>query len=583
MPLTYKIGSWTFSPSAARLAAGDDVRQLTPQQLAVLAALLAAPDHTLSKEALLAQAWPGKVVSDDAITRVISDLRKLLDGTKDQQNYIKTLHGFGYQLEAPVSSIEAAPPARPKRRRLALASLALVLAGAGAAIFLLREKPGTLEEWPVAIKAHQLALAPDEQYIAHPVLDEQVSLRPNGLGTDIVLRDAAGRKTLATVPARIVSASSSPGGKSLAFIALDGGCTVQVIALGAPGAIRTLASCSASTGHALAWRDDQTVLTVSGSRQNGFALITLPLAEQARVEALPAACDAVTGLAAGANQELYLNCESGGASAIMRLRQGKLASLFRYRTVRKFAVDQDGNVYMVHQPGWKGGITRYDAARGTFSFASTGWVADLAVAGDRLIVVRDMANADLLATRLASLAFESIESGKIRSAAFAVDPDSGKLWQIDDRAGPFALYRDQQLVKLDGAIDVDLSSVVGMRVREARRELVLQVREGEAFAELTIGLSGAGTEPLPVLHRGTANGKGFAPLEVSTAKGKVRIAGAGFEETDAGGRMLRQWQDKRISAPYTVTQLQYDKSLDRLLFLTQPPSYRDIASIDLSP
>ncbi|MES2322468.1 MAG: winged helix-turn-helix domain-containing protein [Pseudomonadota bacterium] len=575
-----QIGSWRFTQSAARLAAGDVVRVLTPQQMAVLVALVGAANHTLSKDALLTLAWPGKVVSDDAITRVVSDLRKLLDCPTDDLKYIKTLHGFGYQLDVQVSPVAAAGPPLAGRRKAALVATVLALLSACAAFVLLRDSSRTTGEWAVALKTHHLALSPHEQHIAHPVLAQQISLRASDAGTQLILHEGSSPRTIARLPGRISSAASSPDGRTLAFIAEQSGCAIQAISLADPASIRTLASCQSQERHALAWQDNGTLLFASGSRRKGFALITMPLAAAPRVESLAMSCDAITGLAAGPKQDLYLSCETDSGNALVRRRQGQLETLFDYRTVRKFVVDRNSNIYMITEPGWKAGITRYDAEHRTFTFANTG-----SVAGEQLIIVRDMANPDLLATRLGDLTFENIEAGKTRSAAFAVDPDSASLWQIDDRAGPFAIYRDGQLVKLDRAIDVDLTRIVDMRVDEKRRQLILRSREQDEMEEFTIGLAKSGNGPMPVIRRSTSSLAPLAdacePTEVRTAKGRVRIAGASFEELDASGARLRLWQDKRVSAPCGASQVQYDHALDRLIFLTQPPSYRDISSIEL--
>lgn len=41
-------------------------------------AFIKASEHTLSKDELLKEVWQGRIVSDDGITRLISDLRKQL-------------------------------------------------------------------------------------------------------------------------------------------------------------------------------------------------------------------------------------------------------------------------------------------------------------------------------------------------------------------------------------------------------------------------------------------------------------------------------------------------------------------------
>lgn len=69
----------------------------------VLLYLVKHHDRPVSKDELLENIWAGKVVSEDALTVAISQLRKALGDSARQPDYIKTLPGKGYQLIAPVT------------------------------------------------------------------------------------------------------------------------------------------------------------------------------------------------------------------------------------------------------------------------------------------------------------------------------------------------------------------------------------------------------------------------------------------------------------------------------------------------
>ena len=57
----------------------------------------------VSREALLAEVWPGVVVGDDALTQVVIKLRKALGDAPESPAYIQTIPKRGYRLVAPVS------------------------------------------------------------------------------------------------------------------------------------------------------------------------------------------------------------------------------------------------------------------------------------------------------------------------------------------------------------------------------------------------------------------------------------------------------------------------------------------------
>lgn len=71
--------------------------------LKVLAALLARPGETLTKDELMAAAWPGRVITDGALTKAVMKLRQALGD--DGQMIIRTVHGFGYRMGVAVEAV----------------------------------------------------------------------------------------------------------------------------------------------------------------------------------------------------------------------------------------------------------------------------------------------------------------------------------------------------------------------------------------------------------------------------------------------------------------------------------------------
>lgn len=69
----------------------------------VLATLLGRSGETLTKDELLEAAWPGRIVTDGALTKAIMKLRQVLGD--DKQQIIRTVHGFGYRLAVSVEEV----------------------------------------------------------------------------------------------------------------------------------------------------------------------------------------------------------------------------------------------------------------------------------------------------------------------------------------------------------------------------------------------------------------------------------------------------------------------------------------------
>lgn len=69
---------------------------LPPKESAVLALMIRAQPQPVSKGEIVEHAWGGSAVSDDSLTRCISQLRRALPGVK-----IEAVYGFGYRLVQP--------------------------------------------------------------------------------------------------------------------------------------------------------------------------------------------------------------------------------------------------------------------------------------------------------------------------------------------------------------------------------------------------------------------------------------------------------------------------------------------------
>lgn len=90
------LGGWTVSPSTGRVSRpGHRAVRLEPRVMQVLVALARAEGCTQSRDGLIEQVWAGADVTDDAITRCVSRLRRLFRGSEVG---IETLPRVGYRL-----------------------------------------------------------------------------------------------------------------------------------------------------------------------------------------------------------------------------------------------------------------------------------------------------------------------------------------------------------------------------------------------------------------------------------------------------------------------------------------------------
>ena len=94
---------YCFEPQTARLWADKREIKLTPKAAAVLGLLVACAGRPVTKAELFAAAWGDRVVSDDALTTCVLELRKALGDDPRKPRYIETRHRFGYRFVAALS------------------------------------------------------------------------------------------------------------------------------------------------------------------------------------------------------------------------------------------------------------------------------------------------------------------------------------------------------------------------------------------------------------------------------------------------------------------------------------------------
>lgn len=99
---------------AQRLLERDGVPvDLGGRAMDVLLALIAKANVIVSKQELMAQAWPGMVVSDGSLRYQITMLRQALDDGRDGARYLSNVVGRGYCFVAPITKAVAGPDAQP--------------------------------------------------------------------------------------------------------------------------------------------------------------------------------------------------------------------------------------------------------------------------------------------------------------------------------------------------------------------------------------------------------------------------------------------------------------------------------------
>src|SRR5690349_4529316 len=105
----YLIGEATLDLSLGHLCRNGTEIPLRPKSFALLQYLVTRAGRLVTKDELLSKIWPGVIVTEDSLTRCVSEVRAAL-GDSDQ-TMIKTVSRRGYAYVGPVTKLDDHPVA----------------------------------------------------------------------------------------------------------------------------------------------------------------------------------------------------------------------------------------------------------------------------------------------------------------------------------------------------------------------------------------------------------------------------------------------------------------------------------------
>jgi TolB-like protein/DNA-binding winged helix-turn-helix (wHTH) protein/Tfp pilus assembly protein PilF len=94
----FRLGECEVVPADGTVLAPHGLQRIGLRTMALLTALAADPGKVFSREELMKVVWSGLIVSDETLSRCISDLRQALGDDPKDPRYIQTLSRRGYRL-----------------------------------------------------------------------------------------------------------------------------------------------------------------------------------------------------------------------------------------------------------------------------------------------------------------------------------------------------------------------------------------------------------------------------------------------------------------------------------------------------
>jgi DNA-binding winged helix-turn-helix (wHTH) protein/TolB-like protein len=112
-PATLQVGEWRVAPELNQISRAGECVRVEPKAIELLVFLMQRRGEVISREELLTALWPGVIVGDNALTQVVTKLRKALGDTAREPTYIEAIAKRGYRLIAAVE--RPYRPLRPQR------------------------------------------------------------------------------------------------------------------------------------------------------------------------------------------------------------------------------------------------------------------------------------------------------------------------------------------------------------------------------------------------------------------------------------------------------------------------------------
>ncbi|WP_260735896.1 DPP IV N-terminal domain-containing protein [Tunturiibacter lichenicola] len=105
----FALEDWIVEPEFNQLSQGTNSHRVEPKVMSVLLELAAHAQRVVSKDEILRAVWPDTFVGEDALTRCISVLRRILEDDPHNPRFIKTISKVGYCLLVVAHPLESPP------------------------------------------------------------------------------------------------------------------------------------------------------------------------------------------------------------------------------------------------------------------------------------------------------------------------------------------------------------------------------------------------------------------------------------------------------------------------------------------
>ena len=266
-----RIGDFEVEPSLNRIYKGQETLTVEPRVMDLLVLLAESPGQVFGRDEILQRVWPETTVQDDALRRVVTLLRRVLDDDPKEPRYIETITRRGYRLVAPVTNPEPIPADPVAGRAPLRRGVALLLVGLSIAALWLTRRGGDSDTQTGNTTDTELELRPLTSLPGHEsdpafsadggsiafihVEDGESTLMVKGI------RDGEARQILQRP--RLTTPAWSPDGDQVLVTTRGIDCEILSANVEGPPTVRSLYACSEGERLDNVLQPDETTLIFS--------------------------------------------------------------------------------------------------------------------------------------------------------------------------------------------------------------------------------------------------------------------------------------------------------------------------------
>lgn len=128
MRADYCLGDWIVRPRRGCIERDEEVVHVHPKPMAVLECLADANGRGVTRDELHEAVWHGVIVTDDALTQCVAELRRAFGDSAKDSRVIKTIPKAGFCLVPPVMALPVRENTQSIRTRKRLLGFTAIIA-----------------------------------------------------------------------------------------------------------------------------------------------------------------------------------------------------------------------------------------------------------------------------------------------------------------------------------------------------------------------------------------------------------------------------------------------------------------------